>query len=123
MTTNPFTPFRTISGTDPRRVAITCDLGSLVVVGAIPLLHDAGWLSFPGFLALVAVAGALRGPGDGAKHAMVPALVASAGVPLERATGLHSTVDRTCSMLGAIGAGVVLLVMGSCVVVCCLSTQ
>ena len=55
-----------------RRVAITCDWGSLAVVGAIPFLHDAGLLSFAGFLALVAVAGALRGPGDAAKAAMTP---------------------------------------------------
>ena len=33
-----------------RRVAITCDWASLGVVGAIPLLHEAGLLSFPGFL-------------------------------------------------------------------------
>ena len=55
-----------------RRVAITCDWASLAVVGAIPFLHDAGLLSFPGFLGLVAVAGALRGPGDAAKTAMTP---------------------------------------------------
>ena len=51
-----------------RRVAITCDWGSLAVVGAIPFLHEAGLLSFVGFLGLVAVAGALRGPGDAAKR-------------------------------------------------------
>ena len=78
-----------------RRVAISCDLASVVVVGVIPLLHDAGLLSFPLFLALVAVAGALRGPGDAAKHALVPQLVESAGVPMERATGLSSMVERT----------------------------
>ena len=46
-----------------RRVAITCDTASVAVVGSIPLLHQAGMLSFPAFLGLVAVAGALRGPG------------------------------------------------------------
>ena len=59
-----------------RRISITCDLLSVVVVGSIPLLHAAGVLTFPVFLLLVAMAGALRGPGDAAKHAMVPALVA-----------------------------------------------
>ena len=61
-----------------RRVAISCDWASLAVVGAIPLLHGAGHLSFPAFLALVAVAGALRGPGDAAKYAMTPTLAATA---------------------------------------------
>ena len=88
-----------------RRVAITCDLLSVLAVGSIPLLHESGWLPFPVFLLLVAVAGALRGPGDAAKAALTPAVVAAAGVPMERATGLHSTVERTAGLLGAAAAG------------------
>jgi MFS family permease len=95
-----------------RRVSITCDVGSLVVVGSIPLLYDAGLLRFGVLLALVALAGALRGPGDAAKSAIVPALVESAGVPLERATGLHSTVERSATMLGAAFAGGLIAVVG-----------
>jgi len=95
-----------------RRVSIGCDLGSLLVVGSIPLLHALGWLSFPLFLGLVAVAGALRGPGDGAKHALVPVLVDKAGVPMERATGLASTVERGASMLGSALAGGLVAVVG-----------
>ena len=95
-----------------RRVSITCDLLSVLVVGAIPLLYQAGHLSFPGFLLLVALAGALRGPGDGAKHSLVPALVERAGVPMERATGLGSTVERGASMLGAAFAGGLIAVLG-----------
>lgn len=96
----------------PRRVSITCDLLSVLVVGSIPLMYQAGHLSFPGLLLLVAMAGALRGPGDGAKHALVPALVERAGVPMERATGLGSTVERGASMLGAIVAGGLISVIG-----------
>ena len=70
-----------------RRVAISCDLMSMVAVGLIPLLHLGGQLSFPVLLALVAVAGGLRGAGDGSKHAFVPALARGAEVPLERVTG------------------------------------
>src|SRR6476620_10626574 len=88
-----------------RRVAITCDLLSVLAVGAIPLLHESGWLPFPVFLLLVALAGALRGPGDAAKDALTPVVVAAAGVPMERATGLHSTVERTAGLLGAAAAG------------------
>ena len=36
---------------------------------------------------------------------MTPAVVAEAGVPMERATGLHSTVERTAGLLGAAAAG------------------
>lgn len=96
-----------------RRVAIGCDVASVFVVGAIPLLHAAGALSFPALLVLVALAGSLRGPGDAAKQAMVPVLVSSAGVPLERATGLHSTVERTASLLGAAGAAGLVAVLGA----------
>ncbi|MGI8646445.1 MAG: MFS transporter [Nocardioides sp.] len=95
-----------------RRVSIACDLGSVGVVGAIPLLHMAGLLSLPLFLVLVAGAGALRGPGDAAKAAMLPALVAHAGVPMERATGLHSTVERGAGMLGFAFAGGLVAVVG-----------
>lgn len=88
-----------------RRVAIGCDLASVVVVGAIPLLHAADLLGFGVFLVLVGLAGAFRGPGDAAKMALIPQLVDSTGVPMERATGLNSTVERTASMLGAALAG------------------
>ncbi len=96
-----------------RRVAITCDLLSMVVVGLIPLLHLAGVLAFPALLALVAVGGALRGPGDGAKHAFVPALTAHAQVPLERTTGLASAIERTASFAGAAMAGALVAWVGA----------
>jgi MFS family permease len=95
-----------------RRISISCDVASVAVVGAIPLLYAADHLSFLGFLVLVAMAGALRGPGDGAKQALVPALVAQADVPLERATGLGSMVERGASMLGAAFAGALVAVVG-----------
>ena len=44
-------------------MAITADLLSMVAVGLIPLLHHAGQLTFPLLLLLVAIGGALRGPG------------------------------------------------------------
>ncbi|QIG46217.1 MFS transporter [Nocardioides anomalus] len=96
-----------------RRVALTCDWASLLVVGSVPLLHEAGMLSFPAFLALVAVAGALRGPGDAAKASLAPTLATTAGVPMERVTGLSSTVERTASMLGAALAGGLVAVLGA----------
>src|SRR5690606_35726081 len=49
-----------------RRVAITADVGSFAAIGLVPLLHVLGALSFPVLLGVVALAGALRGPGDGA---------------------------------------------------------
>ena len=73
-----------------RRVAITADVGSCIAVGLVPVLYASGVLGFPLLLALVALAGALRGPGDGAKQAMVPTLVDHGAVPMERATGVSN---------------------------------
>jgi MFS family permease len=86
----------------PRRVTLACDLLSAVVVGAIPLLHDLGLLSFPLLLVLVAVAGALRGPGDAGKGAMAPEIARVAGYSLERVSGLGSAIERTSSMLAGL---------------------
>jgi MFS family permease len=97
----------------PRRMAIGADSFSFVVVGLIPLLHHAGALSFPVLLALVAAAGALRGPGDAASTALVPALVERAGVPYERATGLSSAIERGATMVGAALAGGLVATVGA----------
>ncbi|KAA1415418.1 MFS transporter [Nocardioides humilatus] len=96
-----------------RRVAITCDLASVVVVGAIPLLHHADLLTLPVLLVLVAGAGALRGPGDAAKHSLVPRLAETAQVPMERVTGLGSTVERTATLVGAGLAGALVSIVGA----------
>lgn len=95
-----------------RRVAITCDIGSFFAVGLVPLLHWLGWLNFPLLLVIVAVAGALRGPGDAAKDSLTPAIVASAKVPMERATGLASAVERGAGMVGFALAGVLVVAVG-----------
>ena len=97
----------------PRRVAISCDLGSLLVVGAIPVLHVLDLLSLPLFLLLVALAGALRGPGDAAKAALMPAIVAHGKIPMERATGLHSTVERGSGLIGFAAAGALVGFVGA----------
>jgi MFS family permease len=97
----------------PRRVAVTADVASVLAVGAVPALHALGLLTFPLLLGLVAVAGALRGPGDGAKNAMVPLLVEHAGTPMERVTGLTSAVERTASTLGAAVAGGLVAAIGA----------
>ncbi|HEY3530532.1 MAG TPA: MFS transporter [Nocardioides sp.] len=97
----------------PRRMAIGADTLSLLAVGLIPLLHHTGTLSFPILLGLVAVAGALRGPGDAATTALIPALVERAEVPYERATGLASAIERGATMIGAAIAGGLVATIGA----------
>jgi MFS family permease len=96
-----------------RRVSIACDTASVLAVGAVPVLHLLGALSLPVLLALVAVAGALRGPGDTAKQTLVPTIAEHAGVPVERVTGLAGTVERASSMLGAGLAGGLVALVGA----------
>jgi MFS family permease len=96
-----------------RRIAVACDLGSFVVVAASPLLYAADRLTFPLFVALVALAGALRGPGDGAKYTLVPSLASATGVPMERVTGLAGTVERIAGLSGSVLAGVLVAGIGA----------
>jgi MFS family permease len=95
-----------------RRVALVCDWCSALVVGTIPLLHELGLLTFPALIGLVAVAGAFRGPGDAAHHAMLPLLVEHAHLPTERVTGLTGAVERTASLAGAALAGALVAAVG-----------
>jgi MFS family permease len=94
----------------PRAVSWTTDLASATAAAAVPLLHALDLLSFPLLLALVALIGAARGPGDLAKEVMVPAAAERGRVPLERATGLAGVTERLASTVGlAVGGSLVAL--------------
>nr|MBA3309117.1 MFS transporter [Nocardioidaceae bacterium] len=95
-----------------RRVSVTADVASAALVAAIPLAHALDLLHLGVLLPLVAVAGALRGPGDGAKAALIPDVVDAAGVPMERVTGLGSAAERLASTAGAAGAGALVALIG-----------
>lgn len=96
-----------------RRTSVTCDVASTVVVASIPLLYASEQLSFPALLALVAVTGALRGPGDNAKHVVLPAAAERAGMPMERAVALYDGVNRTAGLVGAPLAGALIGIYGA----------
>ena len=96
-----------------RRVSLAADGTSAVAVAAIPLLHALGALHLPLLLTLVAAVGGVRGPGDAAKQALIPALVAHAGIATEQATGLGGAVERLAATLGAAAAGVLVAAVGA----------
>lgn len=94
-----------------RRIAVVCDLVSMIVIGAVPVLYLAGWLHFVALVIIVALGGLFRGPSDGAKGSAVPALAAHAGIKLERVTGMQSTIERLATTVGtAVAGGLVALV-------------
>ncbi|MGI5441236.1 MFS transporter [Streptomyces shenzhenensis] len=95
----------------PRAVSWTTDLASATAAAAVPLLHALHLLSFPLLLALVALIGAARGPGDLAKEVMVLEAAERGRMPLERATGLAGVTERLASTVGpAVGGSLVALV-------------
>jgi MFS family permease len=94
-----------------RRISIVADTASTAVVALIPLLHELGLLHFSTLLVLVAIAGALRGPGDAAKSTLIPDIARVARVPLERVTGLESTTERLAGFFAfALAGGLITLV-------------
>lgn len=96
----------------PRLISWTTDLTSAVAVAVIPLLHAFELLGLWGLLALVAIIGAARGPGDLAKEIMIPEAADRSRVPLERATGLSGVTERLASTIGPAVGGALVAVLG-----------
>ncbi|MFE4519634.1 MFS transporter [Kitasatospora sp. NPDC056783] len=96
----------------PRVVSWTTDAVSAVAAGLVPLLHSQGLLPFWLLLLMVAVIGAMRGPGDLAKSVMVPEAADHARVPMERATGLSGVTERLASTIGPAAGGGLIALMG-----------
>ncbi|RKN69768.1 MFS transporter [Streptomyces klenkii] len=96
----------------PRVVSWAADSLSAVAAALIPLLHAFGLLPLWLLLTLVAVIGAVRGPGDLAKEIMVPEAAERSGVPLERATGFSGVTERLASTVGPAAGGALVALLG-----------
>lgn len=92
-----------------RHVAVGCDVLAALLVGAVPVLHLTGRLPLGLLVVLVALAGGVRGLGS-ATYVLIPGLADQAGMPIERATGLHDGMDRVAGMVGLPLAGVLITV-------------
>ncbi len=92
--------------------SIVADVASGLTVIAIPLLSATVGLPFGVLLALVFLGGLLDPPGDTAKTALMPDLARLARMPLARAAGAQSAVQRTASMVGAGVAGALVALLG-----------
>jgi len=95
-----------------RLSSIVADLASGLTVVAIPILAATTGLHFGVLLALVFLGGLLDPPGDTAKTVLVPDLAALARMPLARAAGVQSTVQRTSTLIGAGIAGAAVALAG-----------
>nr|WP_079110013.1 MFS transporter [Streptomyces roseifaciens] len=96
----------------PRVVSWATDSLSAAAAALIPLLHALDLLPFWLLLGLVAVIGAVRGPGDLAKAIMVPEAAERSRVSLERATGLSGVTERLASTVGPAAGGVLVALLG-----------
>jgi len=95
-----------------RRSSTIADLISALTVGAIPLLHATVGLAFWQLLVLVFCGSLCNVAGGTARAALLPDLVALAGVPIERATSATQAIQRGSRLLGAPLAGVLIAALG-----------
>lgn len=96
-----------------KAVAMTSDSCSVLIVGVIPLLQWAGMLQLVWLVPISALMGAVRGPSDGAKSALVPVVADQGAVPLEQVTGVMGAIERLGGTVGAAAAGAVVAMIGA----------
>ncbi|MEU8319505.1 MFS transporter [Nonomuraea sp. NPDC048881] len=96
----------------PRRISWIGDVVSAAAAGAVLLLHALDLLPLGALIALVAVVGAARGPGDLAKEIMIPEAAERGRVPLERATGLMGATERLAQTVGPAAGGAAVALLG-----------
>ncbi|MEU4288646.1 MFS transporter [Kribbella sp. NPDC026596] len=94
-----------IDSLGPRRTSVLANLTSAVAVAAIAATTSLG---FGALLALVALAGALRGAADRSKDLLVRPMAEAAEVELIRITSLHEAFARGATLLGAPLAGLLI---------------
>ncbi len=95
-----------------RWASVLADAGAGTAIAGIPLLDAVGRLEFWHVVALAFLAGACEGPGRAARRALVPALAARGGVPLERANSVATTSEHLGYVAGAPAAGATVAASG-----------
>jgi MFS family permease len=96
----------------PRPTAVAADLASVFAVAGIPILAYCENVSLGLLLALIALAGALRGFGDAAKRALLPRTIAASGLSTERGTTLYDGISRASTLIGLPLAGALIAAFG-----------
>ncbi len=94
----------------PRRVSIAADLASVAVMAAVAFGQAGG---FGLLVALLVLAGMLRGLGDCAKRVLLPATIRASGVDMTRATSVYDGLNRLGSLLAAGLGGVLIAWLGA----------
>jgi MFS family permease len=100
-----------------RRACVVGNAAAALLVCTIPGLYALGELRLGALIALVAVAGAVRGASDAATGPLIPRAAAFGNVPNERAAGLNSVAQRIGLLAGLPLAGVLIAVSNAATVV------
>ena len=93
-----------------KRTSVLTDLGSALAVAAIAATPR---IDFGVLVVLVAVAGALRGGGDRAKHVLLRPMAADAGLPMIKVSGAYETMNRVAQLAGAPLGGLLVFWFGA----------
>ena len=96
-----------------RAASIVADLASSAAVAAIPLLAATVGVEIWQLMILVFAGALLDAPGATARAALFPDVVALAGVPMERASGLRSGIQQGAQLIGAPLGGVLVAAVGA----------
>ena len=101
-----------VDSVGPRRVSVTADVVSGLLLGLVPLLWLLGTFDITALFVISFFTGALRGPGDSAKEVFIPDIAERARLPMERVTGLSGTIERLASTIGPAAAGALVALVG-----------
>jgi len=96
-----------------RASSIAADLVSSAAVAGIPLLDATVGVEIWQVMALVFLGALLDAPGATARAALLPDAVELAGVPMERASGLRSSIQQGAQLIGAPLGGVLVAGVGA----------
>jgi predicted MFS family arabinose efflux permease len=93
--------------------SVVSDAVCALAVGAVPVLHMTGRLSYGALLVLVGVSGLFHAPGETAREVLMPRLAERAGTTIARASSGYESASRGARMLGGPLAGVLIAAIGA----------
>jgi MFS family permease len=96
-----------------RRTLLAGDLARVPMLAAVPLLYEAGVLTFPLLLALVFLVGCCIAPYMSASSVVIPELVGEDEATVAQANAAFEGVQRATSLLGPPIAGLLIGVIGA----------
>jgi MFS family permease len=102
-----------VSRLGARQTMVIGDYARAPLMLSIPLLHAAGWLSFPVLLAIVFGFGCFLAPYFSAQRLVLPELVGDDERTVAQANAIVEAAQRATALLGPATAGVLIAVFGA----------